>query len=93
MAALAPTVAFRFRTALVPGPKIANAGLPARRVMKQMHRANLNGIELEYEVRGAGEPVVLVHWGVSAKWAEPLLEAPALSDGYLLLKATSCQVV
>jgi pimeloyl-ACP methyl ester carboxylesterase len=53
--------------------------------MKQMDRANLNGIELEYEVQGAGEPVVLVHWGISATWAEPLLEAPALSEGYLML--------
>jgi hypothetical protein len=33
-----------------------------------MSRAKLDRIELEYEVRGAGEPVVLVHAGVFAGW-------------------------
>lgn len=50
-----------------------------------MDRASVDGIELEYEIRGAGEPVVLVHWGVCATWAEPFLDAPALSEGYRLL--------
>ena len=31
-----------------------------------------------------GEPAVLIHWGVSAMWAEPLLDEPALA-GYCLL--------
>ena len=47
-------------------------------------RAALTGVELAYEVRGSGEPAVLVHWGACAAWAQPLLEAPALS-GYRLL--------
>ena len=39
-------------------------------------RISVNGTELEYELRGtgAGEPVVLIHWGVAATWAEPLLD-------------------
>ena len=50
-----------------------------------MRRAAIDGTELEYELRGmGGEPVVLVHWGVCAAWAGPLLEAPALG-GYLRL--------
>ena len=49
--------------------------------MERMDRADIGGTELEYELRGAGEPVVLVHWGVCARWAAPLLEAPALG-GY-----------
>lgn len=53
--------------------------------MRVMERAAVNGLELEYELRGAGEPVVLVHWGVSATWAEPLLDEPALADRYRLL--------
>jgi pimeloyl-ACP methyl ester carboxylesterase len=53
--------------------------------MSVMTRAAINGVELEYDVRGTGEPVVLVHWGVSASWAEPLLSEPALADGYRLL--------
>src|SRR5262245_6014787 len=50
-----------------------------------MERATIGGVELEYELRGSGEPVVLIHWGVSATWAEPLLEEPALADHYRLL--------
>jgi pimeloyl-ACP methyl ester carboxylesterase len=53
--------------------------------MKVMERAAVDGLELEYELRGSGDPVVLIHWGVSATWAEPLLEEPALADSYRLL--------
>lgn len=31
---------------------------------RKVERAAVNGVELEYEVRGTGEPVVLIHWGV-----------------------------
>jgi hypothetical protein len=34
--------------------------------MQLKERAAVDGIELEYELRGSGEPVVLIHWGVSA---------------------------
>ncbi len=51
-----------------------------------MKRANINGLELEYELRGSGDPVVLIHWGVAATWAEPLLDEPVLADGYRLLR-------
>jgi pimeloyl-ACP methyl ester carboxylesterase len=47
-----------------------------------LNRALLDGIELEYEVRGTGEPVVLVHAGVFADWFKPLLEEPALTGRY-----------
>jgi pimeloyl-ACP methyl ester carboxylesterase len=50
-----------------------------------MGRASVDGLELEYELRGSGQPVVLIHWGVSAVWAEPLLDEPALADRYRLL--------
>jgi pimeloyl-ACP methyl ester carboxylesterase len=50
-----------------------------------MKRAAVDGLELEYGLRGSGEPVVLIHWGVSATWAEPLHEEPALADSYRLL--------
>ncbi len=42
-------------------------------------RALLDGIEIEYEVRGTGEPVVFVHAGIFADWFAPLLEQPALA--------------
>jgi len=52
-----------------------------------LNKISVNGTELEYELRGtgAGEPVVLIHWGVGAKWAEPLLEQQALTSRYQLL--------
>jgi pimeloyl-ACP methyl ester carboxylesterase len=49
-----------------------------------MDRAPVEGIELEYELRGSGEPVVLIHWGVASVFAEPLLDEPALVDYRLL---------
>jgi pimeloyl-ACP methyl ester carboxylesterase len=44
------------------------------------------GVELEYEVRGAGEPVVLIHAGVCADWFLPLLAEPALADRHRLVR-------
>jgi pimeloyl-ACP methyl ester carboxylesterase len=52
----------------------------------EMERGALDGLELEYELRGSGEPVVLIHWGLCAAWAEPLLDEPALADRYRLLR-------
>jgi pimeloyl-ACP methyl ester carboxylesterase len=50
-----------------------------------MGRATVEGIELQYELRGSGEPVVLIHWGVASAFAEPLLNEPALADSHQLL--------
>ncbi len=52
---------------------------------QQMDRATLDGIELEYEMRGSGEPVVLIHPGHYADWFMPLLAEPLLVDRYRLL--------
>ena len=49
---------------------------------KPMSRANVDGVELEYETRGNGEPVVLVHAGIFADWFKPLLDEPALDGPY-----------
>jgi pimeloyl-ACP methyl ester carboxylesterase len=49
-----------------------------------MNRAAVDGIELAYELRGSGEPVVLIHWGVASAFAAPLLDEPALADHQLL---------
>ena len=50
-----------------------------------MSRASLDGVELEYEIRGTGEPVVLVHAGVFAGWYKPLLDEPALAGRHRVL--------
>jgi pimeloyl-ACP methyl ester carboxylesterase len=52
----------------------------------EMERAAVDGVELEYELRGSGEPVVLIHWGLCAAWGEPLMDEPALSDVHRLLR-------
>jgi pimeloyl-ACP methyl ester carboxylesterase len=55
--------------------------------MKQsrMGRAVFEGVELEYEVRGNGEWVVLIHAGVFADWFKPLLEETSLNEHYRML--------
>jgi pimeloyl-ACP methyl ester carboxylesterase len=47
-----------------------------------MTRAKIDGVELEYDVRGSGEPVVLVHAGIFADWFKPLVAEPALASRY-----------
>jgi pimeloyl-ACP methyl ester carboxylesterase len=44
-----------------------------------MHRAAFGDVELDYEITGAGEPIVLVHHGAGRNWFDPLLEEPASS--------------
>ena len=50
-----------------------------------MNRANVNGVELEYEVRGAGEPVLLIDMLIADCFV-PLLSEPALADRYQLIR-------
>ncbi|SHN57302.1 Pimeloyl-ACP methyl ester carboxylesterase [Geodermatophilus obscurus] len=50
-----------------------------------MERASINGVELEYEVTGAGEAVLLIS-PVLADGFLPLVEEPALADRYQLIR-------
>src|SRR3954454_23224844 len=50
-----------------------------------MKRALANGVELEYEVVGAGEPLLLIS-PVIADGFLPLLAEPALADRYQLIR-------
>jgi pimeloyl-ACP methyl ester carboxylesterase len=50
-----------------------------------MELMTVDGVGLAYEVRGDGEPVVLIHAGVCADFFTPLMDQPALS-GYRLLR-------
>jgi pimeloyl-ACP methyl ester carboxylesterase len=52
---------------------------------REMRLASLNGTELAYEVRGSGEPVLLVHGGIVADAMAPLLGQPALAAGRRLI--------
>jgi pimeloyl-ACP methyl ester carboxylesterase len=50
-----------------------------------MQRAELDGISLEYEVRGTGEPVLLVHGALVADWFAPLIAESYLTEHYSLI--------
>jgi pimeloyl-ACP methyl ester carboxylesterase len=50
-----------------------------------MERATLNGIELEYEVAGTGEPVVFIHGALIADAFRPLVRQASLVSEYRLL--------
>jgi pimeloyl-ACP methyl ester carboxylesterase len=51
-----------------------------------MERARINGVELEFEDRGSGEPVVLVHGAFIAEAFAPLCVEPALATRYRLIR-------
>ncbi len=51
-----------------------------------MERARVNGVELEYELRGSGEPVLLIHGSHIGRSFLPLLAQPALTEKYMLVR-------
>jgi len=51
-----------------------------------MERADVNGITLEYEVQGSGEPVVLIHGSHIADTFATLMAEPALRDHFSLIR-------
>ena len=50
-----------------------------------MRMAHVNGVHLEYEVFGAGEPIVLLHGGLLTDENRPLAQQPALADRFLVV--------
>jgi hypothetical protein len=56
-----------------------------------MNRAPLEGVEREYDVRGTGEPVMLVHADVCADVFKPPLGESALPHRYDLLSDQTSQ--
>jgi pimeloyl-ACP methyl ester carboxylesterase len=53
---------------------------------KPMERARVDGTELEFEVRGAGEPVLLLHGALMAEAYAPLCAEPVLNSRYRLVR-------
>ena len=51
-----------------------------------MQRARVAGAELEFEVTGAGEPVLLIHGALIAESYRPLCAEPALNSRYSLVR-------
>ncbi len=54
-----------------------------------MEQANIDGIALEYEVGGSGEPVVLIHGAFIANTFAPLIAEPVLRERFRLTRARS----
>lgn len=52
---------------------------------QQMCRAQTNGTELEYEVHGHGEPVLLIHGSILADAFDRLMEEPILAERFQLI--------
>jgi len=50
-----------------------------------MEKVDLGSVQLEYESRGSGEPLVLIHGGAIADTYAPIMEEPALA-GFSLLR-------
>jgi pimeloyl-ACP methyl ester carboxylesterase len=50
-----------------------------------MQRVNLNGVDLEYDVQGAGEPLLLVHGGLLTDAFFPLLAEPRIATTYRVI--------
>jgi pimeloyl-ACP methyl ester carboxylesterase len=51
-----------------------------------MELAVLDGVQLEYEICGIGEPVILIHAGVFGEWFKPLMDEPALTTRYRIVR-------
>ncbi len=51
-----------------------------------METAQVNGVELEYEIRGTGEPVLLIHGSHIARSFLPLIAQRDLVDRYQLIR-------
>jgi pimeloyl-ACP methyl ester carboxylesterase len=49
-----------------------------------MERADINGVTLEYEVQGSGEPVVFIHGAHMGDTYRPLMAEPSLKDYKLI---------
>ena len=54
-------------------------------VTQSLQRMDIDGTALEYEERGSGEPVLLIHGGILADAFAPVLAQPALTDRYRVI--------
>lgn len=51
-----------------------------------MQHLSVNGLELAYQTRGKGDPVLLIHGGIVATAMAPLMAEPVLADHYRLIR-------
>jgi pimeloyl-ACP methyl ester carboxylesterase len=59
-------------------PLLLNPCVARSESIAMKRRVKLDGLELDCEIRGTGEPVVLVHAGLFADWFTPVVDQAAL---------------
>ncbi|MGH8175758.1 MAG: alpha/beta fold hydrolase [Steroidobacter sp.] len=74
-----------FVCALMSSLAFTAVGVAREQPVNDFDRAAFDGIEIEHQVRGAGEPVVFVHAGIFADGFEPLLREAELAGRYRLV--------
>jgi pimeloyl-ACP methyl ester carboxylesterase len=72
-------------TLVATGLTLSSQEPPTSKASARAGKAALDGIQLAYEMRGSGEPVVLVHAGCFADWFKPLIDERALTDRYRVI--------
>lgn len=80
---------FASRTHLHTEPKQASdevaSGAKRMGSSTEMERVIVNGVELEYEIPGSGEPVLLIHGSHICGSFVPLMDQHILTDDYALI--------
>ena len=65
---------------------MTSTGISTSHGQRAMDRARLNGVELEYQVAGSGEPVLLIPPGPLADGFLPFLSEESLADRHRLIQ-------
>ena len=50
-----------------------------------MQRVQLNGTDVEYDVRGSGEPVVFIHGAILSDGFVPVIEQPGIAESFRIV--------
>ena len=50
-----------------------------------MERVRLNGADIEYDVRGSGEPVVFIHGAILSDGFVPVIEQPGVAENFRIV--------
>lgn len=58
----------------------------ATNAIQRLQTARINGVDIEYEVRGSGEPVLLIHGSHIGASFVTLMSQHVLTDGYQLIR-------
>ena len=51
-----------------------------------MERVQLNGADIEYDVRGSGEPVVFIHGAILSDGFVPVIEQTGIAENFQVVR-------